>query len=213
VIEIQKASHHNTGGMLLFGPDGLLHIGVGDDDSEALGQDLSVLNGKLLRIFVDPSAGGYAVPLNNPFGDVVGVRPEIWAYGLREPYRFWFDESDLYIADVGDNQREEIDVIPAGTRGGQNFGWPIMEGSICHTPASGCDKTGLVLPAYEYPHDGGTAVTGTGRSLDRTRSTMNVGAPFIRVRFGDFPSRPRSATVCASLRCFAGSAELLTNRR
>jgi glucose/arabinose dehydrogenase len=160
VIEIPKASHHNTGGMLLFGPDGLLHIGVGDDDSEALGQDLGVLNGKLLRIFVDPSAGGYAIPRSNPFVGLAGVKPEIWAYGLREPYRFWFDGSDLYIADVGDNQREEVDVVAAGTRGGQNFGWPIMEGSICHTPASGCDKTGLGLPAYEFPHDGGTAVIG-----------------------------------------------------
>jgi glucose/arabinose dehydrogenase len=142
VIEIPKTTHHNTGGMLLYGPDGLLHIGVGDDDSEALGQDLSVLNGKLLRIFVDPSTRGYAIPLNNPFVGVIGVTPEIWAYGLREPYRFWFDGSDLYIADVGDNQREEVDVVAAGNRGGQNFGWPIMEGSICHTPAVGCDKTG-----------------------------------------------------------------------
>lgn len=160
VIDIPKTSHHNTGGMLLFGPDGYLYVGVGDDDSEANGQDLGVLSGKMLRISVDPSTEGYAVPPTNPFIGVPNAKPEIFSYGLREPYRFWFDSSELYIADVGDNQREEIDVVTPATRGGQNFGWPVMEGSLCHTPASGCDETGLERPVYEYPHDGGTAVIG-----------------------------------------------------
>lgn len=162
VIDIPRLTHHNTSGMLLFGPDGLLHIALGDDDAAALGQDLSSLSGKVLRLLVDPSKDGYAIPPTNPFVGVAGVRPEIWAYGLREPYRFWFDENDLYIADVGDDQREEIDIVPAGTRGGQNFGWPIMEGSICHTPPSGCEQAGLELPAYEFSHDGNTAVIGGG---------------------------------------------------
>lgn len=161
VIDVPTQSHHNTSGMLRFGPEGFLYVGVGDDDSEVNGQDLSLLNGKLLRVAVNPSVDGCSVPESNPFVGVAGVRPEIWAYGLREPYRFWFDGAELYIADVGDNQREEIDVVPSGTRGGQNFGWPITEGSLCHTPATGCDATGLAPPAYEFPHDsGGTAVIG-----------------------------------------------------
>jgi glucose/arabinose dehydrogenase len=159
VIEIARASNHNTGGMLLFGPDDFLYIASGDDDAEANGQKLGLLNGKILRIAVEPTTKGYTVPPTNPFVGVAGVKPEIWAYGLREPYRFWFDSGLLYVADVGDNLREEVNVVTA-TRGGVNYGWPIMEGSICHTPFTGCDKTGLELPAYEYLHDGGTAVVG-----------------------------------------------------
>lgn len=159
IVEIPKNSHHNTSGMLLFGPDDDLYIAMGDDDSEANGQDLGVLNGKILRIQVDPSAGGYAIPPTNPFVGVAGAKPEIWQYGLREPYRFWFDSGLLYIADVGDNRSEEVDVVSA-TRAGVDFGWPVMEGSACHTPATGCDKSGLQLPAYEFPHDGATAVMG-----------------------------------------------------
>jgi glucose/arabinose dehydrogenase len=159
VIDIPKASHHNTGGMLLFGQDDFLYIAMGDDDSEANGQNLGVLNGKILRVAVDPAVKGYTVPLTNPFVGVSGAKPEIWAYGLREPYRIWFDSGQLYIADVGDNRSEEMDVV-AATRAGVNYGWPIMEGSLCHTPATSCDKTGLELPVYEFPHDGGTAVIG-----------------------------------------------------
>jgi glucose/arabinose dehydrogenase len=160
MIEIPRASNHNTAGMLHFGPDGYLYIGVGDDDSEAKGQDLTLLNGKLLRIAVDLTASGHTIPPTNPFVGVAGVKPEIWAYGLREPFRFWFDAGELYIADVGDNRSEEIDVVPAAGPGGKNFGWPIMEGSFCHTPATQCNQSGLELPAYEFPHAGATAVIG-----------------------------------------------------
>jgi glucose/arabinose dehydrogenase len=159
VIDIPKSSHHNTSGMLLFGPDDALYIAMGDDDSEANGQNLGVLNGKILRINVDPSTAGYTIPPSNPFVGVSGAKPEIWQYGLREPYRFWFDAGLLYIADVGDNRSEEVDVV-AATRAGLDFGWPVMEGSYCHTPATGCNKSGLELPAYEFPHDGATAVMG-----------------------------------------------------
>jgi glucose/arabinose dehydrogenase len=177
VIEVPKVSHHNTGGMLLFGPDDFLYVAMGDDDAEANGQNLGVLNGKILRIAVDPATNGYAVPPTNPFVGVAGVKPEIWAFGLREPYRFWFDASEIYVADVGDNRSEEVDVV-AAARGGVNYGWPIMEGSLCHTPATGCNKAGLQLPAYEYPHDGGTAVIGASVYRGAALSACHRGRYF-----------------------------------
>jgi hypothetical protein len=162
IIEAPQASHHNTGGMLQFGPDGFLYIGLGDDDDDTRGQNLGTLSAKLLRIAVDPTKAGYTSPADNPFLHTAGARPEIFAYGLREPYRFWFDTPtrDLIIADVGDATREELDVVRAESKGGENFGWPIMEGTLCHQPLTGCDKTGLTLPVYDYTHDGETAIIG-----------------------------------------------------
>jgi glucose/arabinose dehydrogenase len=161
----QPYPNHN-GGQLLFGPDGLLYLGLGDGgasgDPERRGQNLSDLLGAILRL--DVGAGSsYAVPSDNPFVAQAGARPEIWSYGLRNPWRFSFDRGtgDLYIADVGEGQFEEIDVSPAagGAGKGLNFGWNRMEGSHCFNSGQ-CDQAGLTLPAYEYSHSNGCSITG-----------------------------------------------------
>ena len=161
----QPFSNHN-GGMIDFGPDGYLYIGVGDGGSGGdplqHGQNTSTLLGSMLRIDVDDTtAGQYGIPADNPFADsangINDPRPEIWASGLRNPWRFSFDRStgDLYIGDVGQNEIEEIDVQLASSTGGENYGWRTMEGSSCFNPSVGCDETGLVLPFAEYSHAGG----------------------------------------------------------
>lgn len=159
----QPFSNHN-GGLVLFGPDGMLYVGLGDGgsggDPEENGQDLGTLLGKILRIDVD---GGdpYAIPPGNPFAGRQGARGEIWALGLRNPWRFSFDRAtgDLYIADVGQNEIEELNAVQGGGPG-LNYGWDIMEGSACFEPSEGCDRTGLTLPVAEYEHGEGCSVTG-----------------------------------------------------
>jgi glucose/arabinose dehydrogenase len=161
----QPFVNHN-GGQLAFGPDGFLYIGLGDGggtgDPSGNGQSLTTFLGKILRIDVDssPASGKeYAIPFDNPFISGGGL-PEIWAFGLRNPWRFSFDPltSRLFAGDVGQDSFEEVDLI---TRRG-NFGWKTMEGNHCFFPSTGCDMTGLILPITEYPHDatGGTAVIG-----------------------------------------------------
>lgn len=158
----QPASNHN-GGQLAFGPDGMLYLGLGDgggaDDRFGHGQRPDTILGTILRIDVD---GGdpYGIPPDNPFVDG-GGEPEVWAYGLRNPWRFSFDAGALYIGDVGQNAWEEIDVVPVEPVG-YNFGWPITEGLHCFSPPSGCEVEGLTLPVLEISHqDGGTcSVTG-----------------------------------------------------
>ena len=151
----QPFGNHN-GGPLAFGPDGYLYAGLGDGgsagDPQGNGQKLDTLLGKILRLDVD-AAEPYAIPTNNPFGN------EIWAYGLRNPWRMSFDSltGDLYIGDVGQNQWEEIDFVPAGTPGGINFGWNILEGTH---PYGGGQQDGLVPPVAEYSHSQGCSVTG-----------------------------------------------------
>jgi glucose/arabinose dehydrogenase len=155
----QPYRNHNGGGMA-FGPDGYLYIGVGDggsaDDPEGNGQKLDTHLGKLLRIDVD-SADPYAVPPDNPFSGAE-EQPEIWAYGLRNPWRFSFDHSsgDLYIGDVGQNQWEEIDFLPANAPAGANFGWNVREGAH---PFAGDATDGLIDPVTEYGHGDGCSVT------------------------------------------------------
>ncbi len=145
----QPYSNHN-GGQLAFGPDGYLYIGNGDGgsggDPQNNGQSLKTFLGKILRIDPESRTKGYAIPKGNPFGN------EIWAYGMRNPWRFSFDgrTGDLYIADVGQNEWEEIDFQPAKSRGGENYGWNVMEGSHCFRTKQ-CDTKGLVLPVAEYP--------------------------------------------------------------
>lgn len=154
----QPFTNHN-GGHLTFGPDGYLYIGVGDGgsggDPDNHAQSLDDILGKMLRI--DVEAGGsaaYVVPADNPFVGQTGVLPEIWAYGLRNPWRYSFDRltGDLYIGDVGQNAWEEIDFQPASNAGGENYGWRIMEGNHCYNP-NPCDDQGLTPPIWDYNHD------------------------------------------------------------
>ena len=160
----QPFSNHN-GGQIAFGPDGYLYIGMGDggaaNDPQNRAQNLGDLLGKILRIDVD-RADPYGVPENNPFVGNAQARPEIWSYGWRNPWRFSFDLStdDMYIADVGQNQYEEIHVEWAGTPG-QNYGWRLMEGFHCFTPSE-CDPAslGVILPVAEYDHKFGCSVSG-----------------------------------------------------
>jgi glucose/arabinose dehydrogenase len=159
-------ANHN-GGTLAFGPDGYLYWSTGDGggggDVPNNAQNLTVLLGKILRLDVD-SGSPYGIPSSNPFFNdpTPGVRKEIWAYGLRNPWRISFDAQtgDLFIGDVGQGTREEIDFQPAGSSGGENYGWHVMEGSLCFNPSSGCNTTGKVLPIAEYDHTVGCSVSG-----------------------------------------------------
>ena len=160
----QPATNHN-GGMLAFGSDGMLYIGLGDGggsgDQQNHGQRPSTPLGSMLRIDVD-GASPYAIPPDNPFANHATYRGETWAYGLRNPWRFSFDRmnGDLYIGDVGQGQVEEVSYQPASSSGGENYGWRILEGSACYNPSSGCDTAGLTLPVYEYGHNPECSVTG-----------------------------------------------------
>lgn len=152
-----KEGRHN-GGMLQFGPDGYLYISVGDGEQASIhGQDPNTLRAAILRIDVD-SGDPYAVPADNPFVDGGGA-PEVWAYGLRNPWRFSIDHTSetMYIGDVGQTRWEEIDAVPL-VPAGFNFGWIDMEGSHCYT--SKCDENSPVLPVIDYGHDEGCSVTG-----------------------------------------------------
>jgi len=162
----QPFANHNGGGIVAR-PDGTLWIGTGDGgsagDPQGNGQRMTTLLGKLLRI--DPRAAGaaaYTVPPDNPFVGRTDARGEIWALGLRNPWRFSFDRAtgDLWIGDVGQDRWEEVDRVHAGDSGGRNFGWNVMEGRHCFSPADGCRTEGLTLPVVEYDHGQGCAITG-----------------------------------------------------
>jgi glucose/arabinose dehydrogenase len=165
ILEIAQPFPNHKGGQIAFGPDGYLYIGMGDGGSEGdplgNGQNRSTLLGKILRIDVNaPSAGrNYSIPADNPFvGNTLGYREEIYAYGFRNPWRFSFDSvvGKLWVGDVGQDRIEEIDVVEKG----KNYGWNIMEGTLCYNPPSGCNETGLELPYYEYNHTLGNAIIG-----------------------------------------------------
>jgi glucose/arabinose dehydrogenase len=166
LLVVNQPFSNHKGGQLAFGPDGFFYIGLGDGGSEGdplgNGQNLQTLLGKILRIDVNGAfAPGkqYAIPADNPFASGGGL-PEIWAYGLRNPWRFSFDRGTgkLFAGDVGQDSFEEVDII---TKGG-NFGWNKMEASHCYPPGSMCSTAGLILPIMEYAHDaaGGTAIIG-----------------------------------------------------
>ena len=162
----QPESNHN-GGVITFGPDGYLYIGTGDGGGGGdrhgtigNGQSLDTLLGKILRIGVDRTDPGlaYAIPASNPFRENSAALDEIYAYGLRNPWRFSFDRATgrLFCADVGQNELEEVNIIDPGG----NYGWRIMEADACYNPSSGCDQTGLILPIGQYSHALGCSVTG-----------------------------------------------------
>jgi uncharacterized repeat protein (TIGR01451 family) len=155
------------GGELAFGPlDGYLYFGLGTGSSEeaiGLGQDLSVLPGKILRIDVETgNPATYTIPPTNPYVATANARREIWDIGLRNPWSSSFDRETggFYIADVGEGDREEVDFEPGGSAGGVNYGWSIMEGSLCFDPPTNCDSTGLTLPVTEYDHSLGCDISG-----------------------------------------------------
>lgn len=160
----QPDTNHN-GGMIAFGQDGYLYIGFGDGggsgDPYKNGQDPKTLLGSMLRIDVDNKQGNleYAIPADNPFvGNSNGYKEEVWAYGLRNPWRWSFDRANgmLWAGDVGQNAWEEVDIIEKG----KNYGWNVMEGTHCYKPSSGCNQSGLTLPVAEYDHSQGYSITG-----------------------------------------------------
>lgn len=163
LLQVDQPYGNHNGGHLVFGPDGYLYIGLGDggsqNDPQGNGQNPHTLLGSILRIDVD-SEGGYSIPDDNPFADGTQGAPEVWAYGLRNPWRFTFDRAtgDLYIADVGQNRYEEVNFEPADSPGGVNYGWNIYEGR--HPFTGSAAPANMVLPVAEYDHSQGISVTG-----------------------------------------------------
>ncbi|MDX2190858.1 MAG: PQQ-dependent sugar dehydrogenase [Bacteroidota bacterium] len=164
LMKINQPEWNHNGGQLLFGPDGFLYFGLGDGGSGGdphgtigNGQDLSNVLGKILRIDVNGKQP-YSIPADNPFVGQKNVASEIWAYGLRNPWRFSIDKvtGRLFCGDVGQNKYEEVDIVEKG----KNYGWRIMEGVHCFNPETNCDKTNLVLPITEYDRSEGSSVTG-----------------------------------------------------
>jgi uncharacterized repeat protein (TIGR03806 family) len=186
ILELAQPYRNHNGGMIAFGFDGYLYIALGDGGSAGdplnAGQDRTTLLGSILRIDVDaPSAPlNYTIPSDNPFvGEGGGVRAEIWAYGLRNPWRFSFDRltGDLWAGDVGQNLIEEIDLI---VKGG-NYGWRLMEGSLCYNPATNCERPGLIKPVYEHPRNEAASIT--GGYVYRGRAIPKLSGAYI---YGDY---------------------------
>jgi glucose/arabinose dehydrogenase len=170
VLFVEQPFANHNGGALSFGPDGLLYIALGDGGSGGdpfrNGQNPASLLGKMLRIDVD-GGNPYGVPPGNPLVGTAGARGEIWALGLRNPWRFSIDRGtggtgDLYIGDVGQGRREEIDVGLASRRGGENYGWNVTEGTLCFSPSAGCNSAGLTAPVVEYSTGSGGSCAVTG---------------------------------------------------
>ena len=165
ILRIDQPNPYHNGGHMAFGPDGYLYIGIGDGGGEVSeydrSQDPGILLGKMLRIDVESGVSPYAIPDDNPFVQTAGYRGEIWALGLRNPWGFGFDSltGDLYIGDVGGGEFEEINHQPASSKGGENYGWAVMEGLRCVVTDS-CDSSGLTLPVAGYAHSQGCAVVG-----------------------------------------------------
>lgn len=187
IIDLPHADFNNHyGGNITFGPDGKLYVGIGDggsgNDPNNNAQNLNVLLGKLLRLDVSGSNAGYAIPSDNPFAAPnSGGRGEVWAYGLRNPFKYSFDRNDLYIADVGQDAYEEIDQA-IGNPGGRNYGWRVREG--LHDNGANNDPlpTNLTDPIYEYGHSQGQSITGGFVYRGTALGSAYVGRYF----FGDY---------------------------
>jgi glucose/arabinose dehydrogenase len=186
LLEINQPYPNHDGGQLVFGPDGYLYIAMGDGGSRAdpqgNGQNLNALLGKILRIDVNGQPS-YAIPSDNPFVHREGARPEIWAYGVRNPWRFTFDPKGRMIAaDVGQDLYEEVDIVAAG----DNQGWNVREATHCFAPPSGCPSAGFVDPIFEYGHDVGNSITGGHVYLGKTIPFLHdkyVFADYVTGRF------------------------------
>jgi len=171
ILRIEHSSHSNhNGGAMAFGPDGFLYLGVGDGggagDPGENGQDKNTTLGKILRINVNGTGSGpynrYSIPADNPFvGGIAGL-DEIWAIGVRNPWRITFDRANgnLFIADVGQSRWEEVNREPSTSAGGRNYGWDQMEGTSCYEPSTGCSTSGKILPTAQYSHSLGCSITG-----------------------------------------------------
>lgn len=164
ILRMEKPDSNHDGGCIQFGPDGYLYVSFGDGGGQGdkhgkfgNGQNLNTLLGKILRIDVN-TRSGYAIPKDNPFVGKNEIKPEIWAYGFRNPYRFSFDKASnlLFAGDVGQDQWEEVDIVNKGA----NYGWRLMEGTHCYNPSNGCDMRGITLPISEYNHKEGISVIG-----------------------------------------------------
>jgi glucose/arabinose dehydrogenase len=198
LLTITKPWENHNGGMLQFGPDGFLYASVGDGDGGTLNapgfwaQRRDDLLGNILRI--DPRSGDpYGIPADNPFVALAGVRPEIWAYGLRNPWRFWIDHETgaLFVGDAGNQRREEIDLVPRGMSG-VNLGWPCFEGSLPFDTTASCD--GAVPPLLEYPREAGACVVIGGVVARDPRLSAISG----RYLYGDFCSGKVTAVAVES---------------
>jgi glucose/arabinose dehydrogenase len=189
LLAVEDPFPNHNGGEMEFGPDGYLYIGFGDGggggDPEGNGQDTQALLGKILRIDPASPSGGqeYGIPADNPFADGAGGRPEVWLYGVRNPWRFSFDRAngDLWIGDVGQNEWEEIDQLQAAAGGGRgaNLGWNEVEAT--HSFEGGSNPDGGVLPVFEYSHDEGCSVT--GGVVYRGSAIPGLGGAYL---FGDY---------------------------
>ena len=204
LLEIEQPFQNHDGGQVAFGPDGFLYIGMGDGGSRAdphgNGQNLGTLLGKMLRIDVDAQPS-YALPPDNPFLHTPGARPEIWAYGLRNPWRFSFDAKGRLIAgDVGQDRYEEVDIVASG----DNQGWNVREAAHCFSPPDGCATAGMVDPIFEYGRDAGNSISGgqvyTGQRIAWLRD---------RYVFGDYVSGRLWSLELPAERGRAGKGELL----
>jgi glucose/arabinose dehydrogenase len=187
ILEINQPFSNHNGGMLMFGEDGYLYIGMGDGgsggDPYGNGQNLGVLLGKILRINVDSADGtmNYSIPPDNPLkGNTQGSKEEIYTWGMRNPWRFSQDPvtGQIWVGDVGQDDWEEIDLLEKGL----NYGWRIMEGTHCYNPRAGCDETGLTLPIKEYPHASGDCSI-TGGYVYRGKNRPDLVGAYI---YGDY---------------------------
>ncbi|WP_316847232.1 PQQ-dependent sugar dehydrogenase [Pedobacter psychrodurus] len=164
ILTIEEPDGNHNGGCLQFGPDGFLYVSFGDGGGQGdehgkigNGQDMNTWHGKILRIDIN-TGSGYKVPTDNPFVGKTDVKPEIWAYGFRNPWRFSFDKVSgrLFAGDVGQSTWEEVDIVKKGG----NYGWRLMEGTHCYNPDKGCEIKEMIAPTAEYHHSEGVSVTG-----------------------------------------------------